>query len=671
MRNANQAFRKDLEDTRRRLDELNSKKYSLKVDAEIAKNNLNEARKAFRNVEEGAENYDRALMRLSEAHFDQDQITGELKQVSAAAKQAERDLLDLADAGSKQENRAGGPADQSGILSSLAGAGATKMIGDLIGNVASTYIGSAYGRTAGAYFDSVLSSGSMGAAIGSAIAPGIGTAIGAGIGGVLGLAEGARRQFEAEDNAFKDYYQNLYTEVTGGQIATRERGTGIAAAREQDRISFATLLGGAENAAGFLSDVVDFAAVTPFDYSTLTDISKTLLAYGYKQDEIIPLLTKIGDMGATLGMSPDDMNAVAVSLGRMEISGKATMRYLQPLLDRGIDVWGYLAKASGKTTEKVIEMVNKGLVPGALAAEIITDYMGAAGAGGMARQAETFSGLISTLGDAQEELENAMGEGYTEARKKGLQEQIDYLEGPAGDGMKDAYAKIGQWQAFLENQQEQKQRDIMEAVITGIIPASLEGTKAKEDINRLAGEYAELSKDGTEEAGARMGALLAEAQAIAVMEYNASDGAQLQLKTQIGLAENIREDASLQGSYWDAGHRMGEEFSKGIKAAQEKEMAFFVPTIELDDYGNYYTQMTPAAPKYAYGLDRVPYNNYAALLHEGERVMTAGQARTADSGGTAKIEVNVYGLTVREEADVDLIAQAFMQKIQQASILAG
>jgi len=668
MRNANQAFRKDIEDTKRRLDDLNNKKYSLKVDAEIAKNNLNEARKALRNAEEETQGFQRALDRLNEAHFNQDQIANELKNVSAAAKQAEKDLNALADSGSKRENRAGGPVGQGGILSQLAGAGATKMIGDLLSNAAGTYVGSAFGNTAGTYLDSVLSSGSMGAAIGTAIAPGIGTAIGAALGGVAGLVEGSRKVFESQDTAFKAYTQNLYTEATGAQLATRERGTGIAAQREMDFISFETLLGGAEKARDFLNQVVDFAAVTPFDYGTLTDISKTLLAYGYKQEEIVPLLTNIGNTGATLGLSTEDMNAVAVSLGRMEVSGKTTMRYLQPLLDRGIDVWKYLAEASGNTKEEVIEMVSKGLVPGAEAARALAEHMGAASAGGMERQAQTFSGLVSTLSDAQEELDNAMGASYTEKRKKGLAEQIGFLEGPQGDSMKEAYAKMGQWQGYLENLKEEMQRDAMTAVMTGAVPLSLEGTEAESRLAQLAEEYAQLSKDSTEEAGAKMGALLARAQAIAVNAYNASDGAKLQLETQIGLANSIKEDASLNRSYWDAGYQMGEQFSRGMMSAQGKLMGLLQPS-GIVGSGGEYTIPDLSGPAYAYGLDRVPYNNYAALLHEGERVLTAGQAREVDRGGASKVEVKVYGLSVREEADIGLIAQALAQEIQKAHIL--
>ena len=43
------------------------------------------------------------------------------------------------------------------------------------------------------------------------------------------------------------------------------------------------------------------------------------------------------------------------------------------------------------------------------------------------------------------------------------------------------------------------------------------------------------------------------------------------------------------------------------------------------------------------GLNRVPYDNFPALLHEGERVLTASQARAADQGAGPRVQVTVTG----------------------------
>ena len=73
--------------------------------------------------------------------------------------------------------------------------------------------------------------------------------------------------------------------------------------------------------------------------------------------------------------------------------------------------------------------------------------------------------------------------------------------------------------------------------------------------------------------------------------------------------------------------------------------------------------------KHASGLTSVPYDNYPALLHQGERVLTAQETRQADraSGG---IQVTITGnqFSVRSEQDVEEITKRLVEKMQQAAL---
>ena len=76
-----------------------------------------------------------------------------------------------------------------------------------------------------------------------------------------------------------------------------------------------------------------------------------------------------------------------------------------------------------------------------------------------------------------------------------------------------------------------------------------------------------------------------------------------------------------------------------------------------------------AGAGHAYGLRRVPYDNYAALLHEGERVLTAREAREQDRGGgapsiTVQVSGNTFGAGLDEEAVAQHIAEAVWSKVQ-------
>ena len=86
-------------------------------------------------------------------------------------------------------------------------------------------------------------------------------------------------------------------------------------------------------------------------------------------------------------------------------------------------------------------------------------------AGSMAAMSETYAGKQSTLQDAEDQLNAAMGEGYNTEREKGIDAQIEYLSGEAGAQMEEMYSLIGQYQASLENAKEEAIRDAMTAVV--------------------------------------------------------------------------------------------------------------------------------------------------------------------------------------------------------------
>jgi tape measure domain-containing protein len=634
MKNANMSFNKDLTGLQNKLDALNKNKITLKVDTDKAKSALKEAEKQFALTGDAA---NKLNLELASANYDNAKRNLDL--VSKNARQAEKDILGLTGAVSKAENKAGG--GKSGILSSLATAGLTKLVGETASNLAGALITSSLGSDAGSMFSSVFGGAASGAALGSLGGP-ITAAVGAAVGAGLGVVNGAVSNYTKKDDAFKGVVQDLYNNANQAQTDTLTSGSTIAGNREQKQISFATLLGGDAAAKDYLAKMTGFAGKTPFQYDQLATMSKTMLAYGYKVNELIPELTKIGDAGSALSMSGEDMNFVATSLGRMRTTNKTTLEYLNPLLERGIPVWDYLAKASGKTKEQVQEMVSKGLVPGAQAAKAISDYMGKEFAGNMEKQSQSFQGLVSSLQDAQDSMSAAMGEGYNDKRKEGIKAQIDWLGSDSGEKMKEANKMIGEWKASLENEHEAAIR------------------KAIDDM-MVSEEYKQAAAEGNR---VKMGSLLAEAQIKGENEYKAGAGYQLQVQADLELAKSIGTDTALMDEYWNTGYIMGKQFSKGRAAAAASNENFDSPAsfnpYPLEPY-------TVWGTKHAYGLDYVPYDNYPALLHQGERVLTASDARVSDG---AKVMITGNNFVVREEADVEKIAKEICKQIRNAAMLA-
>ena len=643
------SFSKDADEMEDILHKLNTNKYSLKLDADAALKELKALEKQFAATGDEA---DGLKAQLAKANYDN--IKRNLDLVTKGAKDAEKQMQKTGEAFRKTGNQVGfGGA--SGVVSALVASGIGQMVGQIAQQGANILVSSRGGEAAGTIFSSALSSAISGSAIGTmALGPGIGTAIGAAAGAGLGAISGAAQNFQKRDDAFKSYVQ----EAAENQLAQRDSditsGSSLAARRETDLISFSTLFKDRGVAEDYLKGLVDMANTTPFLYDDLTAMSKTLATYDYEAKGILPVLRTIGDTGAALGMSTSDMTMVAQALGRMKSSDKTTLEYLNILNDRGIGAVGMLAEAKGKSQGEIYDMISKGQIAGTEAVEIIMQALTDSFAGSMSEQSRTFSGLSSTLEGMEQEMQNAYGEGYNDARNKGLQDQIDWLSGKSGEAQEEANRAIGAWQASLENAKEEY---IRKAVDDAMETSDYQKAKA-------AGDAAE------------MGRILMQAKVKGMNEYNASDGAQEALAAEKALVDGIRADTAMNEDYWDAGYERGQWFSKGVAAgiADGIELAKKATAIRDaweafgDGGNNSYFDTDPGS--FAVGLNRVPYDNFPALLHEGERVLTASQARAEERGSGVNISFN-GPITVREEADLDRVAQKLAREVARAVQLGG
>ena len=656
MRNANQAFNKDLAGLTSKLDALNKNKITLKVETDKLKAELKEAEKQFMATGKSADK-----LKLQMANQKYENARRNLDLVAKNARQAEKDIRTLEQTTSKVDKK-----DGKGKVAS----GLAQQAGEALVGAAGTYVNSAFGSEAGTMFSSVASSAMAGAVMGAVAGP-IGIAVGAAVGGLTGAISGATKNFEKKDEYFKQYYQDQYNRIQEGQSNDLNSGITLAASRETDKVQFSSLLGGDENANDYLKQVSELAIKSPFKHDDLTTLSKTLLKQGNKKDGILTLLENIGYAGSAQGMSTENMTLLATSLGSINSKDKVTQEDLDPLLKNGINVWEYLSKASWaseKTAKQVKDMVYSGLIPGEKVAQAISENLGKDYSGGIGKYGDTYSELVSNVEEAQNEMNKAMGEGYTEERKEGLNNQLEFLGGDSGAKMQEAYKKMGQWKASLENKSEEYKSDALNAVMNGgdyISKFSDEKVKAR--LAQMHQEYIQYSASGTKDAGQKQGALLAEAKAIAENEYNGSDEAQLALKTNKTLAENIKNDAGVNESYWDAGYQMGMQFSLGLASAKQENI-FSSLTGSVSDRVKILIEQSSNVKAKAYGLSYVPYDNFPAILHEGERVLTASQNRAYGQSSAPIITGNSF--TIREEADVQKIAAELVRQMNKAYELA-
>ena len=670
MKSAMNSFRQDAAGLQSQLDKLSATRVQMKLDLTGAQREAKQAQRAFESLGESAAEAERQAAKAdwSQAEENLENIRQQYDLVSRQVRQTTKDLEAATGAISKLDNRAArsGGGEETYLLDALGKAGLGQMAGDAAQEIANTLISSTYGSAAGGLISSGLSGAISGAAIGS-LAGAPGAAAGAAIGGALGVGSGLSQVFSSRSEAFSSYVQEAVESQISEQSEAISSGSDTAAQRELDAIAFNRLLGEGVGDQ-YLSDLRDMAASTPMEYSDLTDMSRALATgFGDSPERMLELMEAIGDAGSAVGVTASDMTEMARAMSRMNSSGKATLEYLNIFQDRGVDAIGMLSEALGKTQGEIYDMISKGEINGKTAANILQQGMEEAYSGAMEQMSTTFEGLSSTLADAETELNNAYGEGYNAARKEGMEEQIDWLNSGA---MEEANRAIGAWQAELENEKERYQREAIEAMMS-------------------SDEYQSAEAQGD---AAEMGRLIMQAKIDGMGEYNKSEGAQLALESELALAEAIRENAQTDDAYWDAGYRKGQQYSKGLNAAimaspflsdleelgasRSGMSGSDGATYSWDDFVSggkslleHLEQFGSSRSGFAYGLDRVPYDNYAAILHQGERVLTAREARAMDRQGGAFGSVTVTGnqFIVRQESDIDAVAAAILRRAELAA----
>lgn len=175
-----------------------------------------------------------------------------------------------------------------------------------------------------------------------------------------------------------------------------------ASAAETTEISFTTMLGSAEAAQQMIAQLSDFAAKTPFELSGLQGATRQLLAYGFQAEEIIPMLTAVGDATSALGTGQAGIESVTRALGQMQTRGKVSAEEMLQLTEAGIPAWEYLAEAIGTDTAGAMQKVTDGAVSASQGIEAITTGMERDFGGMMEAQSKTLTGIMSNLSDAIE-----------------------------------------------------------------------------------------------------------------------------------------------------------------------------------------------------------------------------------------------------------------------------
>ena len=647
-------FDKDAERLEKTLHELSGEKSILKAETDKARKAMQEAQKQFANTRNEADGLAASL-----ASQEYEDYRRKLEAINKTMKDTEKQIRSVEGVAGKA-----GSGMKSGI-GTLVAALATNGIGQIASQLAQegviSFATSAMGGNIGNLISGGISSAISGMSIGAMINPGFGTAIGAVAGLAAGGISGGIQNAQAKDDAFKSYYKDLYDTVNTNTTEGLTAGKTLAAARETNKLSFGTQLGSENAADSFLADVLHTANTTPFLYDDLVGISKTLLSFGTAVEDVIPTLTTVGDAGAAMGLSTADIGTVATYLGRMKSSDKATLEYLDPLNERGFSVFQWIADAKGTSVGNVYDMISKSQLSGGEVNSIILSKFDELYQGQMERQSQTTEGLESTLQGLMENIQAAGGTGYNQLRNEGRSADIAAYGGELGKALEKVNSVAGENRAYLENLSEQYQREALSAVLLGE-KTSVFGTGDTAKLEEMRAAYQEAEQEyenGSREAGLKMENLREQAEAVATAAYESSSAYQQAQDAELEQIAAIRENTVGIAAVTNALNKSN-EFTKG-----EASTRSFWATDEI--VGD--ISFNASAQSHAFGLRYVPYDNYPALLHQGERVQTAEEARRSTGGMSVKITGNEF--IIRNDNDIQAIAVCLADELEARAVAHG
>lgn len=475
-------------------------------------------------------------------------------------------------------------------------------------------------------------------------------------------------KIKKEDEGHGQVVKSEYQRVTEKRETGLQQGIASAGAQQEVAGLLSTQMGGSA-ATRIIQQSRDYAAKMPYDATGISKAALQLSRYGVEQDAVMTRIQQLGDMA----QGQDAVFQELVSAyGSMTKSQNVTLPELNTMMEAGIPILQTLATQCGVTEQDIASMAQNG----ELSIQSLNQALGTLTAPG-GRYAGTdnqmkqqYDSLVTLTSNLEGELHTAEGEGYMEKVIPEMQKYVEFLQGEGGERIKEAYRLSGASQGEVEGERINQKITALDYLVN------------KNDNFKTAMESGD---------GPAVDRMLSQADIVGEANFRNSDVWNEQLNNEKLFIQYIQDNTV---EVWENyGHKAAEQFNAGWIGSRIH--GFFHGV----DFGGDSTSGTPNTPGSkpgtetgrptiytnnsaipfsslgdengnitgrAYGLPYVPYDNYAALLHQGERVLTAREARNYQDGGG--VSINIGGMTVREEADIDRIAKTIVREIQYAKV---
>lgn len=203
------------------------------------------------------------------------------------------------------------------------------------------------------------------------------------------IVGGVSRIGSSAINAAADF-QNLG--IAMNTLATRELIRGGASISE-------AMAQAGDMADGFMKKLQDISLISPYEWATVSDVSRLQMAFGATGDMALDLTAAILDTSAGLGLTNEAAGRLAYNFGQIRSIGKITGLDLKQLKMVGLDMADVFQTQLGASVETVNAALESGRITMDDVSNAFMQYAKENFGGAAERMSRTFTGIQSSFSD--------------------------------------------------------------------------------------------------------------------------------------------------------------------------------------------------------------------------------------------------------------------------------
>jgi hypothetical protein len=196
---------------------------------------------------------------------------------------------------------------------------------------------------------------------------------------------------------------------------------------QQLELAFNTMLRSTEKSQVLMSQLVDTAAKTPFDLTSIAQGAKQMLAFGSNVGSVVDEIVMLGNVASGVSAPLGDLIYL---YGTLRSQGRAYTVDIRQFAGRGIPIYEELGKVLNVDRQELNKLVTEGKVG---FPEVEKAFQNMTSEGGiyfnlMQEQSKSLTGMLSNLGDAWDSALNKIGKDNEDLFAGAIQGAIDLVE---------------------------------------------------------------------------------------------------------------------------------------------------------------------------------------------------------------------------------------------------